>query len=326
MRLLRLRLAKIIFIMNFQQINYILAVDLHKNFAVAADKCFVTQPTLSMMIMKLEDELGVKIFDRSKKPVVTTRIGKKVIIQAKRIQAESSRLKEMIMEESGEVSGELKIGIIPTLAPYLLPLFLKQFSLTNPSVKLTIVENITEIISAKLNSGELDIGILATPLLNDSLNEKILFYEKFFLYVSDGSLIAGKNYILPKDIDLNELWLLEEGHCMRAQVLNLCELKKQKDINGTLNYEAGSIETLKNIVDRNRGMTIIPELAAMDFNKNDRKRLIPFKPPEPAREISIVTHKGFIRTKFAEALKNCIIEVIPGCMKLNKKMRIMEIT
>ena len=311
--------------MNLQQIKYIIAVDNCKNFARAADKCFVTQPTLSMMIKKLETELGIKIFDRGKKPVLTTKIGSRIVAQAKKILAESARLKEIIHEETGEISGELKIGIIPTLAPYLLPLFLNAFAQKNPGVRLSIAEHITPDIINRLTSGELDLGILATPLNDERIIEHNLFYEKFYLYVSKSYDMKGKSWIVPADLNLNELWLLEEGHCMRSQVLNLCELKKMKEVNNSLNYEAGSIETLKNIVDKNRGMTIIPELAAAGFSAADKKKLIPFKSPAPVREISVVNDRSFVRAKLAGMLKKSILDVIPRHMKNPVKKMVVGI-
>ena len=259
--------------MNLQQLEYIIAVDKLKNFVKAAESCFVTQATLSMMIKKLEEELEVKIFDRSKQPVKATEVGQKLILQAKKILLESKKLKELISEEKGIVSGELKIGIIPTLAPYLLPLFLKKFIQSFPLVKLVINEFTTDDIIKKLKSGDLDAGILATPLHDKAIIEHVLFYEKYFLYVNQNENGFNKQFVLPKDIDVNRLWLLEEGHCMRNQILNFCQLKKLKESEEGFHYHAGSIETLKNMVDTNFGMTIIPELATKHLTNSQKKRL-----------------------------------------------------
>ncbi|HXB30886.1 MAG TPA: LysR family transcriptional regulator, partial [Puia sp.] len=189
--------------MNLQQLDYIIAIDTHRHFQQAAKKCFVTQATLSMMIQKLEDELGVKIFDRSKKPVKPTDIGEKIIAQARRIAAEAARVSELIKEEKGEVSGELRIGIIPTLAPYLLPLFLKKYVTDYPQVKLLINEFTTSTIIDRLKDGQLDAGILATPLNDNSIKEQVMFYEKYFLYVNKNESGFNKQYVLPVDIDIN---------------------------------------------------------------------------------------------------------------------------
>ncbi len=311
--------------MNFQQLEYIIAVDKARNFVKASESCFVTQATLSMMIKKLEEELDVKIFDRSKKPVKTTQIGEKLISQARKILLESKKLNEIILEEKGLVSGELKIGIIPTLAPYLLPLFLKQFMQSYPLVKLLINEFTTEVLIQKLKNGDLDTAILATPLHDASITEQVLFYEKYYLYVNQKEKGFDKKYVLPKDIDVNRLWLLEEGHCMRSQILKFCELKKQHESEEHFHYNAGSIETLKNMVDTNFGITIIPELTARLLTTNRHKRLRFFKSPEPVREISIIKHREFIKENLIRCLTDCILTVIPDEMKSIKNRNVVEI-
>lgn len=311
--------------MNFQQLEYIIAVDTHRHFLEASKKCFVTQATLSMMIKKLEEELGVKIFDRSKKPVKPTDVGKKIIAQARRIVAEASRVKELIKEEKGEISGELKIGIIPTLAPYLLPLFLKKFVTSYPQINLFISEYTTTTIIKRLKAGQLDAGILATPLKDSSIKERVLFYEKYFLYVNAKEKGFDKQYVLPANIDINRLWLLEEGHCMRSQILNLCELKKQHEVDEQLHYQAGSIETLKNLVEKNFGITIIPELATFNLNSSQKKRLRYFKAPTPVREISIATHRQYVKDRLIEVLGETILSVLPEEMKSNKKGNVLDI-
>lgn len=311
--------------MNLQQLDYIIAVDTFRHFAKAAEKSFVTQATLSMMIQKLEIELGVKIFDRSRQPVTPTEIGKKIIEQARKIVSEAGQLKEIINLEKGDVAGELKVGIIPTLAPYLLPLFLKEFSDTYPQVKLNISEHTTTTIIQKLKSGLLDAGILATPLNDNSIKEQPIFFEKYFLYVNNKEKGFDKQYVLPSNIDISRLWILEEGHCMRSQILNLCELKKAHSDEEKIHYEAGSIETLKNIVEKNFGITIIPELATFNLTSSQKKRLRYFKPPTPVREISLITHREFIKMRLIEALKEMILSVIPDTMKSTKDIKVVEI-
>src|SRR3970040_934371 len=246
--------------MNLHQLEYIIAVDTHRHFAKAAEKSFVTQATLSMMIKKLEDELEIKIFDRSRQPVIPTKEGEEFIKRAKQVIAEVGRLKDFASEIKGEITGELHIGIIPTLAPYLLPLFLKNFIKKYPQLKVFIKEMITEEIIRQLKMGEVDIGLVATPLDEPSLKEYPLFYEEFFAYSSRGEIYPDSKYLFPKDIDLKHLWLLEEGHGLRNQVLNFCELKKKEIETENLHYEAGSIETLINLVDKYEGVTIVPHL------------------------------------------------------------------
>ena len=204
-------------------------------------------------------------------------------------------------------------------------MFLKEFTTEYPQVKLIISEHNTTSIIQRLKAGELDTGILATPLNDTSIKEQVLFYEKYFLYVNDKEKGFNKKYVLPGNIDINRLWLLEEGHCMRSQILNFCELKKQHEIGEKLHYEAGSIETLKNIVEKNFGITIIPELVTFNLNNSQKKRLRFFKPPTPVREISIVTHREYVKHKLIEVLKETILSIIPDEMKNGKKVNVLEI-
>lgn len=312
--------------MNFQQLEYIVAVDTHRHFVKASEACFVTQATLSMMIKKLEEELNVILFDRSKQPVVPTEIGVKVIAQARRMLNEANKLREIVALEKGEVAGELRVGVIPTVAPYLLPLFLKEFTNSYPKINLFISELNTDAIIDKLKSGQIDVGILATPLNEKAINETPLYYEKYFLYANSGEVGFEKQYFLPENIDINRLWLLEEGHCMRTQVLRLCELKKQAQTMDKLHYEAGSIDTLMNLVDNHYGITVIPALAASRLDGVRREQLRYFEPPEPVREISLVTHYEYVKERFVKALKECILRVIPPEMKETQSaQKILEV-
>ncbi len=305
--------------MNLQQLEYIVAVHTLKHFSAAAAKCNVTQPTLSMMIQKLEEELDVKIFDRSKQPVQTTEIGQTVIDQARMILGEAGNLKKLVAQQKGTISGELRIGIIPTLAPYLLPLFLNQFLKKYPLLKLKISELTTDQIIERLNAQHLDAGILATPLKNPTLQELPLFYEQFVVYASQAEKMMKKKYLLAADIDVNRLWLLEEGHCLRSQVVNLCELKRKEALLQNLDYEAGSIETLRKMVDLNNGITILPELALRDLTKAQMKNIRYFKSPAPVREVSIVTYRYFVKYHLIEALKKEILANIPKEMTIQGK-------
>jgi LysR family hydrogen peroxide-inducible transcriptional activator len=310
--------------MTLQQFEYIIAVDRERHFAKAAEKCFVTQATLSMMVKKLEDELGVKIFDRSKQPVTVTRDGEEIIIRAKKILGESYMLREFVREMKSEVSGEVRIGIIPTLAPYLLPMFLRTFTDKFPHLNIKIRELITRDIVHHLRTGELDIGMLATPLQEAGLKEYPLFYEEYIAYAAKTENLPGKKYILPKHINTRHLWLLEEGHCMRNQMLNLCSLKKKDNHN--LNYEAGSIETLINLVDNSHGITIIPRLATLKMTQLQRKKLHEFAPPKPAREISLVVNANFPRTKLIDYLREEIIKSVSvNSPAKNKGLKILTV-
>lgn len=311
--------------MVLQQLEYIVAVDTHRHFLRAAESCYVTQATLSMMIKKLEEELNTIIFDRSKQPVVPTDVGEKIIAQARRILGETAKMKELVNHERGELSGELRLGIIPTIAPYLLPLIVKEFTKAYPKINLYINEFTTDNIIEKLKTGQIDVGILATPLKEKTIKEQPLYYEKFFLYVNSGEKGYDKQFVLPKNIDVDRLWLLEEGHCMRSQILNLCELKRQSAVHDRLHYEAGSIETLMNLVDQDYGITIIPELKTQTMTEAQKKQLRYFKPPTPVREVSIVTHYEYVKERMVRALQQVITDAVPKDMLSNKKMSVVDI-
>jgi LysR family hydrogen peroxide-inducible transcriptional activator len=311
--------------MTITQLEYIVAVDTHRHFAKAAAQCFVTQPTLSMQIQKLEELLGSKIFDRSKQPVIPTEVGEEIIQQARIILNEVKKIDRLISDKAGILKGELRLGIIPTLAPYLLPLFLQPFLKKYPDVIIKVKEMTTDIIVEKLKSGRIDAGLLVTPLQENSIKEYPLFYEELVAYVSKKNSAYKKTYVLPDDIDLKELWLLEEGHCFRSQIINLCELKKQTKEQSNFEYEAGSVETLRKMVELNNGVTILPELATLDFSARQLNMIRHFKAPAPVREVSLVTHRDFIKKKIIDALKQEIINILPGKLTTNKNKNLVKI-
>lgn len=304
--------------MTIVQLNYIVSVDNFRHFAEAAEFCHVTQPTLSMQIHKLEQEVGIKLFDRSKQPVVPTEAGEQIIAQARKILAEMDVMKNVIDSRQGVDSGELKVGIIPTLAPYLLPLFVQSFTKKYPRVKLTVNEMTTEHIISRLREGRIDVAILVTPLHEKGIREQVLFYEKLIAYVSKKNALYKKTYLLSKDIDPHKLWLLEEGHCFRSQIMNLCELRKAGKQDSYFEYEAGSIETLRRMVELNDGITILPELATMDLRVSQLQLLRPFKNPAPMREVSLVVHRDFVKKRLVELFKQEIIASIPEKIKKNR--------
>ncbi len=311
--------------MTFTQLEYIVAVDNTYHFAKAAALCFVTQPTLSMQIQKLEEELGIKIFNRSQQPVVATTAGKEIITQARKILAERDTIQEIIQIQKGILHGQLTVGIIPTLAPYLLPLFVSSFTKKFPHIKLVVSELTTELIVTRLREGRIDAGILVTPLQETGILEDPLFYEEMIAYVSKSNKAYKKSYVLAADIDPNKLWLLEEGHCFRSQIINLCELRKSSKEGSHFEYEAGSIETLRRMVDVNDGVTIIPELATIDMDSKQQESLRYFKPPAPVREVSIVTHRNNVKHRLILELKKEILAAIPPKLKKNKNKAIVPI-
>lgn len=304
--------------MTFIQLNYVVAVDNFRHFAEAAEFCHITQPTLSMQIHKLEQELGLKLFDRSKQPVMPTESGTEIIEQARKILAELEVMKNIVDAKQGVHSGILKVGIIPTLAPYLLPLFVRSFTQKFPGIKLSVNEMTTEQIIGRLREGRLDVAILVTPLNEKGITEQVLFYEKLIAYVSKKNSLFKKTYLLSKDIDPNKLWLLEEGHCFRSQIMNLCELQKSGKQGSFFEYEAGSIETLRRMVEVNDGITILPELATMDLRASQQQLLRQFRQPSPMREVSLVVHRDFVKKKLVEIFKQEIIASIPDKIKKNK--------
>ena len=311
--------------MTIVQLEYIVAVDTYRSFVAAAEKCFVTQPTLSMQVQKLEDTLGVKIFDRSKQPVTPTEIGIDIIAQARVLLSESEKIKEIITDRQKELSGELKVGIIPTISPYILPKILGGFVEKYPQVKLIVWEQTTENIIQQLKLGTIDCGILSTPLHESSLVEIPVFYENFVAYVSKTSKLYKKKAIEPDDIDMEEIWVLNEGHCMREQVLNICQRRKATQGFQHFEYNTGSVETLKRMVDQNNGATILPELALTDLSDKQLNRVRYFKSPEPAREVSIVIQKNYLKRRMIDALKTEILEFVPKRMRSKKKKEIMDI-
>lgn len=310
--------------MTLVQLEYIVALDTHRSFGIAAEKCFITQPTMSMQVQKLEDELGVKLFDRSRQPITPTEIGAEIAEQARIILKESYKVKELISNQRSVVSGELRIGVIPTMAPYLMPKVISSFMTKYPDVQLHIWEYMTEQIIHELKNGLLDCGILSTPLEDKSLQETPLFYESFVAYLSKSSALMSKKNLSAKDINLDDLWLLNEGHCMRNQILNICNRKKSDELK-PFEYNTDSVETLKRMVEMNKGITLLPELSIADFTVKQLDRVRYFKSPEPTREISIVTHRNFLKRKLILALEREIMDAIPKRMRSKKKKEILEI-
>jgi len=312
--------------MTFVQLEYIVAVDTYRHFATAASHCFVTQPTLSMQVQKLEEELGLTIFDRSKQPVIPTETGKDILEQARKILAEKGIIQEIVQSKKGILTGELRIGIIPTLAPYLLPLFIQGFTEKYPLIKLIVNELTTEMLIARLREGRIDVGILVTPLQENGIREHVLFYEELLVYVSrKNATYKKKSYVLTQDIDPNKLWLLEEGHCFRSQIVRLCELRKASKDGSHFEYEAGSLETLRRMVELNDGITILPELAAMDLTAKQKQLVRHFKRPAPMREVSLVVHRDFVKQRLVQALKQAIIQAVPEKLRHNKNQNVVPI-
>jgi LysR family hydrogen peroxide-inducible transcriptional activator len=297
--------------MTITQLKYVLAVAEHKNFTLASQKCFVTQPTLSMQIQKLEDELDIIIFNRKKKPLQLTSIGEKVIQQAKIIVNESQRINDIVNQQKGFIGGEFRLGIIPTVMPTLLPLFLKTFISKYKKVNLILEELTTEEIIKKLNDGHIDAAIAATPLENTNINENVLYYEPFIGFVSDKHRLHEKKKLAIDDLDVNDILLLEDGHCFKDNILNLCNsLKTEK--NDHFQLQSGSFNTLIQLSKEGLGMTLIPYLQTLDLSDDNKTYLREFEKPVPAREVSLIFHKSQLKIQLIDALKSTIDSVIRG--------------
>ncbi len=305
--------SQITIAMTITQLQYVLAVAEHKNFTLAAEKCFVTQPTLSMQIQKVEEELKIQIFDRTKKPIQLTDIGQKIVNQAKNIVNEADRMKDIVEQQKGFIGGEFRLGIIPTIMPTLLPMFLNTFIKKFPKVKLIIEELNTDEIIVKLKNGNLDAAIAATPLSEEKLKEIVLYYEPFVAYIPEKHRIADKKEIEVSDLNLDEILLLQDGHCFRDGILNLC---KNQDVVSLNNFQiqSGSFETLIKLADEGLGLTLLPYLHTLDLKDNDKLKLKHFKDPKPAREISLIFPKTELKIQIIDALKQTISGVIRGAI------------
>ncbi len=305
--------SQITIAMTITQLQYVLAVAEHKNFTLAAEKCFVTQPTLSMQIQKVEEELKIQIFDRTKKPIQLTDIGQKIVNQAKNIVNEADRMKDIVEQQKGFIGGEFRLAIIPTIMPTLLPMFLNTFIKKFPKVKLIIEELNTDEIILKLKNGNLDAAIAATPLSDEKLKEIVLYYEPFVAYIPEKHRIADKKEIEVSDLNLDEILLLQDGHCFRDGILNLCKNQDVKSLN-TFQIQSGSFETLIKLADEGLGLTLLPYLHTLDLKENDKLKLKHFKDPKPAREISLIFPKTELKIQIIDALKQTISGVIRGAI------------
>jgi LysR family transcriptional regulator, hydrogen peroxide-inducible genes activator len=299
--------------MTITQLQYVLAVAEYKNFTLAAEKCFVTQPTLSMQIQKVEDELDILIFDRSKKPIQLTEIGQKIVNQAKNIVNEADRILDIVHQQKGFIGGEFRLGIIPTIMPTLLPMFLKNFIKKYPKVKLIIEELNTDDIIFKLNNGHLDAAIAATPLNEEKIKEVVLYFEPFVAYIPENHESFSKKEIEISDLNLDEILLLQDGHCFRDSVLNLCKNNKNSEQNH-FQIESGSFETLIKLADEGLGTTLLPYLHTLDLKEKDQTKLRQFKEPKPAREVSLIYPKNELKIHIIDALRSSISGVVKGAI------------
>lgn len=296
--------------MTLQQMEYIVAVDKYRHFVRAAEACKVTQSTLSSMIQKLEDELDLKIFDRNSHPIRPTHAGEQIISRAKIILYKTSQIKEMVLNEREQSTGEIRLSVIPTIAPYILPKLFKVVHQKYSDITLRVSEARTAGIVNQLERAEIDMALLTTPLHNPELLEIPVYYEKFVAYVSPTEELYSQSEIENHNLPVEHLWVLQEGNCLRDQVMKLCELNSGYS---TI-YEAGSIETLVKIVDENGGYTIIPELHVELLRRCQQSKIRQIVNPEPVREVSLVVRKDYVRERLLNIIAECIRDIIPEHM------------
>lgn len=312
---------------SITQFEYLLAVDQFRHFKKAADSCHVSQPTLSAQLQKLEEELGLIIFDRSKKPIIPTDRGILVINQARAVIRQYQKLIEIAGNKKGEIAGKFHLGVIPTLAPYLIPLFLESFSKRYPQVELIIEEYKTEDLIELLSLDRIDGALAVTPLGESQLIEKTLFYEPFSVYVSENDPLNQKRNITENDLMPENLWLLSEGHCMRNQTLKICN---HPHITShplpNISFTSGNLETLKKMVQKQGGYTLLPQLATHDLSSSEKKQYLrEFSGQTPTREVSLIYSRSFLKENIINALEAIIIESLPDSVRSLKKQKIQII-
>jgi len=312
--------------MTLIQLKYVIAVDTYRHFATAADHCFVTQPTLSMQISKLEKELDILIFDRNKHPVEPTEIGKQIIAQARIVVQEAARIEELVKGSKGIIAGEFRLGIIPTVSPALLPRFLRSVMDEYPDIHLRIEELQTDQILEKIDKNQLDAGILATPLENSNFVEKPLYYEPFMAYIPEGHRLQNEEFVLHSELNLKDILLLKNGHCFRDNVINLCKsaFPETNTNEQILELESGNFETLIRLSNQGFGMTLLPYLTALDLDEENRKYIKPIEHPQPSREISIIHSKAQLKLSIVEIITDIIRKQLPEKLLDSSEGKIMS--
>ena len=298
--------------MTITQLKYCIAVAEHRNFTTAAEYVHVTQPTLSMQIQKLEQELNLTIFDRAQKPIALTAIGKKIIDQAKLIVGESDRMLDVVDQEKGIIGGTFTLGIIPTIMPTLLPMFLQTVLKSYPQLALEIEEMPTHLILERLENGTLDAGIAATPLGISQIEEKPLYYEPFVVYAPSHSKLNRKEKITSEMFDSENILLLQDGHCFRESALHVCEVKSNTPVK--FEIKSGSFETLIQLANEGLGITLLPYLNTRQLGQDQKQNLKSFTAPEPAREVSVIYHKHGLKLHIIKALHEKIRAIIRGAI------------
>lgn len=305
------------------QLEYLIAVDHERHFGKAAQMCHVSQPSLSAQIQKLEEELDLVIFDRSKKPILVTEAGKEIIEQARLILREHKKLQAIADTKALEPKGNFELAVIPTLASYVIPLFIGDFGKKYPKVNLGIHEHKTDDIIRMLHNDELDAGLLVTPLKDEGLIERHLYYEAFYCYLNPGHPLQQKQNISETDLQCGDLWLLSEGHCFRNQVMKICSPDQKKGVFPNIRFESGNLETLVKLVKTNSGFTLLPQMAVDGLSETDvATHIKSFKTPVPTREVSLVYNRTFLKETIITALETCIIDNLPDHISSLKRQNV----
>lgn len=308
--------------MTIQQLRYIVALDEERHFARAAEVCMVTQPGLTIQLKNLEEEIGIKIFDRTKVPLTPTELGKEIISRAKKILRETNEIRDFVVNEKNLLSGELKLGVISTLSPYLIPLFIQAIKETAPKVHFIIKEAHTGQLIHDVQTGAIDVALMATPTGVPDLIEHPVFREPFVAYLNENHPMANSEFYEMQPSDKPELLLLQNEYCYNAQLLDICGMKKPGKIKDQFSYDISSIETLKNLVRAQLGFAIVPELSIL--NEKESMLFKPFKEPKPVREISFVVSDTFSKKLLLEKMNAAIWNCLPESFKKDisyKKIR-----
>jgi len=277
---------------NIQQLEYILAVDQFKSFSKAADYCHVTQATLSAMVKKLEEQLDIVIFDRKANPIATTENGREILLQAQQVVAHANTLLSSSKAINQKIEGRIKLGIIPTIASSILPIILKHLVEKYPGLSLEIYEVTTNQLKKDLRDGKLDLGILSTPIASIDLETKLLYVEDLYVY---GHLASQATWIRKSDLAKQRIFLLQEGHCLRDQVIQLCDLKKQKALPANLSVESNTFETLLNLVDTFQGMTVLPALYVTQLGEQRKQNMLELREGTLSREVSLCYYRPYAK-------------------------------
>jgi LysR family hydrogen peroxide-inducible transcriptional activator len=310
--------------MTLTQLSYVVAVDTWRHFATAADKSFVTQPTLSMQIQKLEDELGVILFDRTKTPVVPTPVGEQIIHHARQLLKDAKHIEDLANLSDTELKGIFRVGVIPTIAPYLIPLFLRNFMQKYPKVELVFQEVLTGEVISHLENDSIDLGIIATPVEQSYIYIEDLYIEPFVGYLSANHPLINREKLTVEALDQSKIWLLNEGHCFRDQMVKLCKHMDERTPS-PIQFESGNLETLKKLVEQNFGMTLLPILAVQEFDKTCNTAVIKeFDNPVPSRKVRLAYSRKYLKENIISAFKEEILANIPEILKISDQRVIIE--